>query len=197
MYCVKMYGPLSCAKTSRGYFFHSRKFADTLMKRPLLCLWLSPTPCQGSFRPYICTEPSTSPPQKTLSTKTGLRECLEWGKSNGIQIAICSNDNSFGRLREILKQKNLEKYFNPIVISTEINLRKPDYRCVKPILDVWKRNCNIHPYEIAFVGDKVLTDILCAKYIGMRSIWAVLYNRNDERFKKKTEIDPNYEKKQL
>jgi putative hydrolase of the HAD superfamily len=85
----------------------------------------------------------------------------------GLRLAMISNASDEENVRRMLATHRLEKYFDPIVISAAIGIRKPDARAFQPVLKVW----NLPAREVAMVGDQLGMDILGAKQLGMRTIW--------------------------
>jgi putative hydrolase of the HAD superfamily len=85
----------------------------------------------------------------------------------GVRLAMISNASDEENVRRMLATHRLEKYFDPIVISAAIGIRKPDARAFQTVLKVW----NLPARDIAMVGDQLGMDILGAKQLGMRTIW--------------------------
>jgi putative hydrolase of the HAD superfamily len=85
----------------------------------------------------------------------------------GLRLAMLSNASDEDNVRRMLENHRLEKYFDPIVISAAIGIRKPDARAFHPILKAW----GVPAREIVMVGDQLGMDILGAKNLGMRTIW--------------------------
>jgi putative hydrolase of the HAD superfamily len=85
----------------------------------------------------------------------------------GLRLAMLSNASDEDNVRRMLAGHRLEKYFDPIVISAAIGIRKPDARAFQPILKAW----GVPAREIVMVGDQLGMDILGAKNLGMRTIW--------------------------
>lgn len=92
---------------------------------------------------------------------------LEKIRASGLRMAMLSNASDEDNVRRMLDNHRLESFFDPVVISAAIGIRKPDSRAFRPILAAW----NIPAREIVMVGDQLGADILGAKTLGMRSIW--------------------------
>jgi len=81
------------------------------------------------------------------------------------KLAIISNATS-NLCRRILKENGLDKFFQVIVISRDLGIRKPDPRIFRYTLE----KLQVKPDEAVHVGDSV-EDIIGAKRTGMRAIW--------------------------
>lgn len=86
------------------------------------------------------------------------------------RLGIISNGPS-DLQRYKLKLFNLEREFDPIVISGEIGVAKPDPAIFRHALEFAK----VSPSEALYVGDSPTYDIVGAKGVGMQMIWV---NRN-------------------
>lgn len=107
----------------------------------------------------------------------GLFAFLDWCQKHNILCSICSNYNDSIRTLNVLKKFNINKYFNPIIISSQARFRKPDCRITDDILNHpnWKK---IPLSDIIFIGDNPHTDMLCAQYSLLRSIQTKFYEVN-------------------
>ncbi len=92
---------------------------------------------------------------------------LEKLRAAGLRTAMLSNASDEENVRRMLDNHKLESYFDPVVISAAIGIRKPDRRAFQPILDAW----GLPAAELVMVGDQLGADILGGKQIGMRTIW--------------------------
>ena len=92
---------------------------------------------------------------------------LEKIRAAGLRMAMLSNASDEENVRQMLDNHKLECYFDPVIISAAIGIRKPDRHAFQPILDAW----GIPAAEIVMVGDQLGADILGGKQAGMRTIW--------------------------
>jgi putative hydrolase of the HAD superfamily len=92
---------------------------------------------------------------------------LEKIRSAGLRLAMLSNASDEDNVRRMLADHRLESFFDPVVISAAVGIRKPDARAFRPILQAW----NIPARQIVMVGDQLGADILGAQNLGLRSIW--------------------------
>lgn len=86
------------------------------------------------------------------------------------QLGIISNGPS-DLQRYKLKLFDLERAFDPIVISGEVGVAKPDPQIFRHALEL----AQVSPTEALYVGDSPVYDITGAKGVGMGMIWV---NRN-------------------
>lgn len=81
----------------------------------------------------------------------------------------------------------LVPYFDKIVISGDFGKGKPDVTIFEHALEIM----NVTKDEALMVGDNLMTDVLGASRVGMKSVWI---NRHD---KERNEVVPTYEIKHL
>ncbi len=86
------------------------------------------------------------------------------------RLGIVSNGPS-DLQRYKLKLFDLEHEFDPIVISGEVGIAKPDPKIFRYALELAK----VSPSEALYVGDSPVYDIVGAKSVGMKMAWV---NRN-------------------
>lgn len=94
------------------------------------------------------------------------RATLESLKAMGLKLAIFSNASDHSFVQRIAQRAGIAEYFDPILSSAGLELRKPDPRVFQPILNAWR----ILPPEIVMVGDAASYDVLGAHRAGMRAI---------------------------
>ena len=109
----------------------------------------------------------------------GLKEVLEFLKER-YSLAVISNSMS-DVPRQAIKKFNLEPYFDTVVISRDIGIRKPD----SEIFNFALHNLGLESYNAIHVGDSLKEDIQGANNAGIKTIWI---QRNSEE----THIQPDY-----
>lgn len=82
------------------------------------------------------------------------------------KLGIISNISIPELAWELLEKFDLKKYFDTIIISGDVNSRKPHPEIFKKAL----KNVGVKPSEAIFVGDTISTDIKGAKDVGMYTI---------------------------
>ena len=97
------------------------------------------------------------PDARQIATLTALR-------ARGIKLGIVSNGTTVEQLDQLARLK-IKKFFDPILISQAVGIRKPDPR----ILEIAARQWRFQPREILVIGDRPDWEVLCAKRAGMLS----------------------------
>lgn len=108
--------------------------------------------------------------------------------NQGYYLGIISN-NSIRNVEYILEREKLKKYFKKIIISEEIQERKPNLKVyMKAFEEIAKDEYN----NIVFVSDELMEDLLPVKILGVKTIW--YEQKIDNKWKKKEEIliEPDY-----
>ena len=112
-------------------------------------------------------------------------EILEYLTKQEYELHIITN--GFPEVQHIkLKNVDLEKYFNQIIISEEVGYKKP----AKEIFDISLQKANAKPNESVMIGDDLAVDILGGNNAGLMTIWVNYKNESGE-------IIPDYEVKEL
>ena len=91
-------------------------------------------------------------------------ETLKEIKRLGLQIGLISNVISLSQVSANLKEYGIEKYFKPIVLSSEYGRRKPD----PAIFYFGARLANVPTSECVYIGDRISRDVLGAKRAGFK-----------------------------
>ncbi len=112
---------------------------------------------------YAYGETLWQPFPDTYATLDALRDA-------GYRLAIVSNARDAGNVHRLIDNHRLRPWFDPILISAEIGVRKPNPRIFQAALDQW----GIGPNEAVMVGDMLGADVLGAKNAGLRSVWATM-----------------------
>jgi putative hydrolase of the HAD superfamily len=95
----------------------------------------------------------------TVETLTAL-------KNDGFKMGLISNAKSDWAVHAILQRRDLQKYFDVVVTSAQVRIRKP-----RP--DIFNRALaalDAKPPEAVFVGDSLEADVLGARSLGIKSI---------------------------
>lgn len=84
-------------------------------------------------------------------------------KKQGLALGIISNWDA--RLRPLLGELDLEKYFESIVISCEVGIEKPK----SEIFEAARADCKCSFTEMIYVGDQPEFDVVAPKKLGMQA----------------------------
>lgn len=95
----------------------------------------------------------------------GIREMLV-DLSGRYNLAIISNVTS-NVSRLALQKFNLEQYFDYVVLSRDLGIRKPD----PEIFNFTLQNLGVKSSEAVHVGDSLEHDVQGAKNVGMKTVW--------------------------
>jgi len=95
----------------------------------------------------------------TVETLSALRD-------GGFGLGLISNSKSDWLIRSILQRRDLERFFQTIVTSAALRIRKPRPEIFTEALKMLK----VRATESVFVGDSIQADVSGAKNMGMRSI---------------------------
>ncbi|MCG3149239.1 MAG: Phosphoglycolate phosphatase [Verrucomicrobiae bacterium] len=91
----------------------------------------------------------------------GVIETLELQRARGRHVGVISNWDD--RLRPLLKNLGLDRYFDSVTISCEVGAEKPDARVFQAALRV----AGVTAAEALHVGDSEVDDVLGAQAVGM------------------------------
>lgn len=93
------------------------------------------------------------------------RKIIKRLKENNYLIGVVSN--FYGNLKAVLKELSLYEYFDVIIDSFEVGIRKPNPAIFQTALERIK----VRPGKTYVVGDSYSSDILPAKSLGCKTIW--------------------------
>lgn len=97
----------------------------------------------------------------------GLHETLPHLRAQGFRLAIISNASDNGNVQRLIDNAQLRNYFDPIIVSAAVGLRKPNPQIFDLVLGPW----NLKPSECVMIGDTLGADILGAQLAGLRHVW--------------------------
>lgn len=103
------------------------------------------------------------------------------------QLLLLTNGSPDLQNTKLAITPEIAPYFDHIIISGTFGRGKPDPTIFEHALEVMK----VSKEEAIMVGDNLLTDILGASRVGMKSIWINRHN------KEQNEVNPDYEIKRL
>lgn len=95
----------------------------------------------------------------TLDTLTKLRD-------EGFVLGVVSNSKSDWLVRSIIQRRELNPFFQVIVSSAAVRVRKPRSEIFTEAL----KSLNVKAPESAFIGDSISADVSGANRLGMHSI---------------------------
>jgi putative hydrolase of the HAD superfamily len=94
---------------------------------------------------------------------------LKWLKNQKKLVGLICNTGltpGFG-LRKFLTREGIAKYFDLMLFSDEVGIRKPDPK----IFQLVTQRLKVKPYEIVHIGDNLKSDVWGAKNAGFKAIY--------------------------
>ena len=85
----------------------------------------------------------------------------------GYRLGLVSNAGDEPDVQTLIDRAGLRPYFEVILVSAELGIRKPNPRIFEQALQFW----GVSPRRAAMVGDTLGADILGAYNAGLYSIW--------------------------
>lgn len=104
------------------------------------------------------------------SLMSGVHETLEALRRAGHRLALISNAADEANVQRLVDNARLRQYFDPIVVSAAVGIRKPNPRVFDYVLRAW----GVPPESVVMVGDTLGADVLGARNAGLRSIWVTM-----------------------
>lgn len=139
----------------RGYVWKDRVYSQLLQELNITGLtW------EQLLEDYVINFNNTCVPFRNV------QKVLETLHHMGIKLGLISNGKRQFQ-RENLNALGIADYFDTILISEEVGLRKPDPQIFQMGLD----NLSISAEESIFVGDHPENDIMAARDAGMLGLW--------------------------
>ena len=93
-------------------------------------------------------------------------ETLTRLQSEGYVMGVISNTKSDWSVRAILRRRELDGFFETIVTSAAVKIRKPRFEIFTRAL----ADLKVSPSDAVFIGDSIQADVSGAKNMGMYSI---------------------------
>lgn len=86
-------------------------------------------------------------------------------RERGVALALLSNATDGDYIRRAVKRFGWDGFFDPLVVSSDIGVRKPRAEAFRAVLDRW----SFPPEEVAIVGDSLRHDVLGGQGVGLRT----------------------------
>ena len=93
-------------------------------------------------------------------------EVLQQLKAAGKRLAVITNGDGTAQ-RGKLKATGLEPWFENVIVSDDVKVRKPD----PAIFRLSEQALGLKPSEMAYIGDRVDVDVEGAKAAGWTAVW--------------------------
>ncbi len=99
--------------------------------------------------------------------KAAMHTVLKRLSEAGLNLGLLSNAGDEANVQRLIDKAGIRTFFDPILISAALGIRKPDPRPFQQILTDW----GFLPGEVVMVGDLLETDVLGAQRLGIHTIW--------------------------
>jgi putative hydrolase of the HAD superfamily len=96
-----------------------------------------------------------------------LHAVLDELQEEGRMLGLISNAGDAENVQRLIDKVEIRDYFDPIIISAAIGIRKPDPTLFEMVLDQWQ----VTPDSVVMIGDRLEADILGAQNAGIHQIW--------------------------
>ncbi len=126
--------------------------------------------------------------QEHWQLETDTIEILTWLTAQGYRLGLITNASDVLDAYTLLNKYQLTPYFEKIVISAALGVRKPHPSIFNAALDYFQQP----PNRCLMVGDKLANDILGAKKAGIPSAW-IKRRARTEFNRGYAHIQPDYE----
>jgi putative hydrolase of the HAD superfamily len=97
----------------------------------------------------------------------GAHETLGALQAAGLKLAIISNAADEDNVRRLIDNARLRPYFDPLIVSAAVGIRKPNPKIFDRVLGPW----SLAPAECVMVGDTLGADILGAQFAHLHEVW--------------------------
>jgi FMN phosphatase YigB (HAD superfamily) len=105
--------------------------------------------------------------------------CLQWLKNQKLRIGLICNTGltpGFG-LRRFLSERHVAEFFDIMVFSDEVGIRKPD----PEIFLIAAKQLDARPHQIIHIGDNLKADIWGAKNAGFGALHLICEDGHDRK----------------
>ncbi|MFC0214384.1 HAD-IA family hydrolase [Paenibacillus chartarius] len=99
-----------------------------------------------------------------------VKECMEELHRRGMRLGIVSNFAP--TLKSILEDKGILHLFDPVIVSTEVGLEKPDPAIFRLALE----QCGLPAGDVLYVGDHDRNDIWAPAQVGIDAVKILRYD---------------------
>lgn len=96
-----------------------------------------------------------------------VHETLHQLAAEGLRLGIISNAGDNHNVQRLIDNAQLRAYFDPIIVSAAVGIRKPNPKIFDLVLEPW----GCAPAECVMVGDTLGADILGAQMRGIHDVW--------------------------
>jgi HAD superfamily hydrolase (TIGR01549 family) len=205
----RMNADLVASLQAQGYALHDetfiRRFADNFaaMDRQRQADWLESTTAQvltqtlaelGAPTPSLAAQTQALHAYYAYSESLwrpmpGVYDVLPQLMAAGCKLAIISNASDTDNVDRLIDAAKLRSYFNPIIISSAVGIRKPARKIFDLVLETWRLPAS----ECVMVGDTLDADVLGAQLAGLHNVWLTAHADRPSNRARRSEVTPEAE----
>jgi FMN phosphatase YigB (HAD superfamily) len=151
--------------------YHNRRDDDhvELSTYAILCeilgQFIDPLPEESVLRDGLTAMYAVS--EVYWKPKVTMHTVLKQLFASGYKLGLLSNAGDEANVHRLIDNAGIREFFDPILISAALGIRKPDPRPFRQILEQW----TLPPEAVVMVGDLLEMDILGAQRTGIHNIW--------------------------
>lgn len=119
----------------------------------------------------------------------GVHETLRQLAAQGYRLAIISNASDNANVQRLIDNAHLRAYFDPIIVSAAVGIRKPNPKIFEWVLGPW----GVPPSACVMIGDTLGADILGAQMAGLRQVWLTAHAHHSANLAHRGQIIPEAE----
>jgi putative hydrolase of the HAD superfamily len=101
-------------------------------------------------------------------------------------LGMISNAGNAANVQRLIDKAGIRKYFDPVLISSEVGLRKPHRLLFETVLRRWQ----LPAEQVVMIGDMLKADVLGAQQVGMHQIWITAEADNENNHQHAVDIVP-------
>ncbi len=102
------------------------------------------------------------------------------------RLGMISNAGNAANVQRLIDKVGIRKYFDPVLISSGVGLRKPHRLLFEAVLNIWQ----LPAEQVVMIGDMLNADVLGAQRVGMHQIWITADADNESNRQNVTAIKP-------
>jgi HAD superfamily hydrolase (TIGR01662 family) len=119
----------------------------------------------------------------------GAHAALQRLAAAGLRLGIVSNAADAGHVQRLVAGAGLDGWFEPVLVSAAVGVRKPNPRIFELALEAW----GLPAQACVMVGDSLGADILGAQLAGLRAVWFSAYAERPANAAHRGNITPEAE----
>ncbi|NIS79921.1 MAG: HAD-IA family hydrolase [Anaerolineales bacterium] len=107
-------------------------------------------------------------------------------QTKGFRMGIISNAGDVKNVQRLIDNAEIRHFFDPILISAAVGIRKPHPRIFEVVLKAW----GLEGGEVVMVGDMLGADVSGAQRLGLHQIWLTADADNESNRKDSKHVFP-------